>query len=244
MVAWRPATLAADRWETDSARTLVLDVPGWPGHRAGQHVDVRLTAEDGYTAQRGYSVASADEGERIELTVQRVEGGEVSSYLVDVFAPGDAVEVRGPLGGWFVWDAASPDPVVLVGGGSGVVPLMAMVRERRRVGSRALFRVLYSVRMPEDRYYRGELGAHRPGDGGVDLFVAYTRRAPEASPRGPGRLGAAELNTHGFPAEFAPVCFVCGPTGFVETASDALVALGHDPRRVRTERFGSGGGAR
>ncbi|MEU4283724.1 ferredoxin reductase [Nocardiopsis dassonvillei] len=242
MAAWRPAELVADRWETASARTLVLEVPGWPGHRPGQHVDVRLTAEDGYTAQRGYSIASAADGERVELTVQRVEGGEVSPYLVDVFAPGDQVEVRGPLGGWFVWDAASPDPVVLVGGGSGVVPLMAMVRERRRTGGRALFRVLYSLRTPEDRYYRGELGAHRPGDGGVDVFLAYTRRAPEGAVRGPGRLGVAELNTHGFPAEFAPVCFVCGPTGFVETAADALVALGHDPRRVRTERFGSGGG--
>lgn len=244
MAAWRPATLADDRWETDSARTLVLDVPGWPGHRAGQHVDVRLTAEDGYTAQRGYSVASADDGGRIELTVQRVEGGEVSPYLVDVFARGDAVEVRGPLGGWFVWDSASPDPVVLVGGGSGVAPLMAMVRERRRVGSRALFRLLYSVRAPEERYYRGELGAPRPGDGGVDVFVAYTRRAPRGSPRRAGRLGAAELDSHGFPAAWGPVCFVCGPTGFVEAAADALVALGHDPGRVRTERFGSGGGGR
>ncbi|MBR8744069.1 ferredoxin reductase [Nocardiopsis sp. MG754419] len=240
MVAWRPATLVAGRWESDSARTLVLDVPDWPGHRAGQHVDVRLTAEDGYTAERSYSIASAQDGDHIELTVQRVAEGEVSPYLVDVFAPGDRVEVRGPLGGWFVWDAKAPDPVVLVGGGSGIAPLTAMVRERRRVGSPALFRVLYSVRTPQDRLYRGDLGS--PSDGGVDLFVAYTRRAPDGATRGPGRLGVAEVNTHGFPADVAPTCYVCGPTGFVETMADALVALGHDPRRVRTERFGSGGG--
>ncbi|GAA1086308.1 ferredoxin reductase [Nocardiopsis metallicus] len=239
MARWIPAALEADRWETPTARTLVLSIPGWAGHRPGQHVDVRLTAEDGYTAERSYSIASASAPERLELTVQLAPGGEVSPYLVRDFAVGDQVEVRGPLGGWFVWDTAEPDPVVLIGGGSGVVPLTSMVRERRRTGSKALFRVLYSLRTPDDRYYRSEL---KPTTGpGVDVFLAYTRTAPEGSVRGAKRLSVADLNTHGFPAEFAPVCFVCGPTGFVETVADALVALGHDPRRIRTERYGSGG---
>ncbi|MFL1445558.1 ferredoxin reductase domain-containing protein, partial [Nocardiopsis protaetiae] len=155
------------------------------------------------------------------------------------FAPGDRVEIRGPLGGWFVWDTTAPDPVVLIGGGSGIVPLAAMVRERHRTGAKALFRLLYSVRTPADRYYRTELGP--AADPGVDVFVAYTRTAPDGSTRGPKRLGVADLNTHGLPPEFAPVCFVCGPTGFVETAADALLALGHDPARIRTERYGAGG---
>ncbi|WP_306370126.1 ferredoxin reductase [Nocardiopsis sp. CC223A] len=239
MARWTPATLEADRWETPTARTLVLSVPGWTGHRPGQHVDVRLRAEDGYTAERSYSIASASAPDRLELTVQLDPDGEVSPYLVGDFAVGDRVEVRGPLGGWFVWDTTAPDPVVLIGGGSGIVPLMAMVRERHRTGSRALFRLLYSLRTPEDRYYRTELGP--AADPGVDVFVAYTRTAPPGSARGPERLSVADLNTHGFPAEFAPVCFVCGPTGFVETAADGLLALGHAPDRIRTERYGAGG---
>ncbi|MEU0491355.1 ferredoxin reductase [Nocardiopsis sp. NPDC006139] len=240
MAPWTPATLETDRWETPTARTLVLSVPGWTGHRPGQHVDLRLRAPDGYTAERSYSIASASGPDRLEITVQLDPDGEVSPYLVHDFTPGDQVELRGPLGGWFVWDTTSPDPVVLIGGGSGIVPLAGMVRERRRTGNRALFRLLYSLRTPDDRYYRTELG---PAAGpGVDVFLAYTRTAPPGSARGPKRLSIADLNTHGLPAELTPVCFVCGPTPFVETVADGLLALGHDPHRIRTERYGSGGG--
>ncbi|WP_236700451.1 ferredoxin reductase [Allosalinactinospora lopnorensis] len=240
---WRSAELVGARRETDTARSLTLRMEGgWPGHRPGQHVDVRLTAEDGYTAQRSYSLSAPAEGDTIEITVQRVLEGEVSPYLVDIMEIGDRLEVRGPLGGWFVWDPASTDPVVPVGGGAGIVPLMCMVRARRKERSKALFRMLYSVRSPEERYYSGELGPPASGDGGLDVFVAYTRRVPEGAARHPGRLGIADLNTHGLPPELGPLCFVCGPTGFVEAAADALVALGHDPRKIKTERFGPTGG--
>ncbi|MDA2808640.1 ferredoxin reductase [Nocardiopsis suaedae] len=242
---WRPAVLVGARAESPTARTLVLKAEeGWPGHRPGQHVDVRLTAEDGYTAQRSYSLAAPAVGDTVEITVQRVPGGEVSPYLVDEMAEGDRLEVRGPLGGWFVWDPASTDPVALFGGGAGVVPLMCMVRARRAARSRALFRLVYSVRAPDGLLYRAELRERAPGDAGLDVFLAYTRTAPEGTPRAPARVGVADVNTHGLPAEFGPMCFVCGPTGFVEAVADALVALGHDPGRIRTERFGASGGPR
>ncbi|GAB2977301.1 oxidoreductase [Amycolatopsis acidiphila] len=233
------ARLAEVRDETPSARTLVLDVPGWPGHLAGQHADVRLTAEDGYTAQRSYSLAAPADGERIELTVQRVEDGEVSSYLTDVFSLGDPVEVRGPVGGWFVWRPSDPAPVLLIAGGSGIVPLMAMVRARRVAGVRTPFRLLYSVRSPKELYYADELRAAALS--GVEVSYVYTREAPAGWGREPGRIGVADVNTGGWPASFEPACFVCGPTGFVEDVSDMLLALGHDPRRVKTERFGPTG---
>jgi len=237
-LVWRVARLVGAREETPTARTLVLDVPGWPGHLAGQHVDVRLTAPDGYSTQRSYSIASAPDGERVELTVQRVEDGEVSPYLTGVFAVGGAVELRGPVGGWFVWRPADPDPVLLVGGGSGIVPLMAMVRTRAAAQSRVPFRLVYSIRTPADGYYADELRQQVRDSGGLDVTYVHTRSGP-----GPvGRLGVATLNSHGWPADFRPVSYVCGPTGFVETVSDILVALGHDPRRVRTERFGPSGG--
>lgn len=236
------ARLAATRDETPTARTLVLDVPDWPGHLAGQHVDVRLTAPDGYTAQRSYSIASAPEGERIELTVQRVPEGEVSPYLTEVYSIGDPVELRGPVGGWFVWRRADPAPVQLVAGGSGIVPLMAMVRDRAATGSRVPFRLIYSVRSAADVYYADELRRRVRDDHGLDVSFVYTRSAPEGWAGPVGRLGVAHVNTHGWPADFGPACFVCGPTGFVETVADILVALGHDPRRVKTERFGPTGG--
>lgn len=235
-LTWRVARLAGASDETPTARTLVLDVPGWPGHLAGQHTDVRLTAEDGYTAQRSYSLASAADGERIELTVQRVEDGEVSPYLTEVFSVGDPVEVRGPIGGWFVWRPDAAAPVLLIAGGSGIVPLMAMIRARRQAGSRVPFRLLYSVRTPDEVYYADELRAAVLS--GVEVSFVYTREAPSGFARAPGRLTVADVNTHGWPASFDPACFVCGPTGFVETAADVLLALGHDPRRVKTERFG------
>jgi ferredoxin-NADP reductase len=233
------ARLAAYRDETPTARTLVLDAPGWPGHLAGQHADVRLTAEDGYTAQRSYSLAAPADGDRIELTVQRLPDGEVSPYLTGVFSVGDPVEIRGPVGGWFVWRPAATEPVLLVGGGSGLVPLMAMIRARRAAGSRVPFRLVYSVRSPDDVLYAAELRQPPPG---VDVTYVYTRQAPDESRRPPGRISVADVNTGGWPPDFAPACFVCGPTGFVEAVADMLVALGHEPGRVKTERFGSTGG--
>jgi ferredoxin-NADP reductase len=235
--------LANARQETPTARTLVLDVPGWPGHLPGQHVDVRLTAADGYTAQRSYSIASAPDGRRVELTVQQVPDGEVSPYLAGIFAVGDPLEMRGPLGGWFVWCATDPAPVLLVAGGSGIVPLMAMVRARAAAGSRVPFRLIYSIRTPEDCLYADELRQRARDDDGLDLRLVYTRRAPDGWPEPPGRLRAATLTTHGWPPDRAAAVFVCGPTGFVETAADTLVEIGHDPQRIKTERFGPTGGA-
>jgi len=236
------ARLEEARAETPTARTLVLRVPDWPGHLPGQHVDVRLRAPDGYTAQRSYSIASAVDGERVELTVQRVPEGEVSPYLTEVYAVGDPVEIRGPVGGWFVWRRTDAAPVLLVGGGSGIVPLMAMVRDRAAATNRVPFRLIYSVRTPDDVYYADELRHRVRDDAGLDVSYVYTRSAPEGWPGSVGRLGVAQINTYGWPAEFTPACFVCGPTGFVETVADILVALGHDPRRVKTERFGPTGG--
>jgi ferredoxin-NADP reductase len=255
------ARLAARREETPTAATLVLDVAGWPGHLAGQHVDVRLTAADGYSTERSYSLAAPPDGDRIELTVQQVAGGEVSPYLIETFMIGDPVEIRGPVGGWFVWHPAATAPVLLIAGGSGIVPLMAMVRTRRATGSRAPFRLIYSVRTPADVYYADELGrtSRRTGLRPISITAAaawhpqesaddrpeatcvYTRSAPKGWPRPPGRVAAADIEACGWPPDLEPSCFVCGPTGFVETAADILVALGHDPRRVKTERFGPTG---
>jgi ferredoxin-NADP reductase len=237
-LTWRVASLADAGKLTGSARSLVFDVPDWPGHLPGQHVDVRLTAEDGYSVQRSYSISSAPDGNRVELAVQRVADGEVSPYLCDVLAVGSQIELRGPVGGWFVWRASDSAPVLLVAGGSGIAPLMAMIRTRASLGSRVPFRLVYSVRTPDDVLFADELLRRGREDAGLDVKLVYTRRTPEGSPEPPGRLGVATLNTYGWPAEFNPQCFVCGPTGFVETAADILVALGHDPRRVRTERFG------
>ncbi|MGE5292429.1 MAG: ferredoxin reductase [Micromonosporaceae bacterium] len=260
-LAWRVARLAARRDETPTARTLVLDVEGWPGHLAGQHVDVRLTAEDGYSTQRSYSLAGPADGDRIELTIQRVPDGEVSPYLTDVMAIGDPLEVRGPVGGWFVWHPVTTAPVLLIAGGSGIVPLMAMIRARRAAGNHAPFRLFYSVRTPGDVYYAGELGAaHRrtraglasqtaaapwqpraAGDSDLEVTFAYTRAVPNGWPRPPGRVTAADIQAFGWPPDLQPRCYVCGPTGFVETAADILVGLGHDARLVKTERFGPTG---
>jgi ferredoxin-NADP reductase len=226
------------RTESPSACTLLLDVSGWPGHLPGQHIDVRLTADDGYQAARSYSLAAPTNGDRLQITVQRTAGGEVSPFLADDLTPGDQFEVRGPLGGWFVWRPEATGPVLLVAGGSGIVPLMSMVRARAGV-SRAPFRLVYSVRTPEDRIYASELRRRTADDGGLDVAYIYTRTGPADAPRPTGRLGAADLVAHGWPPEFEPTCYVCGPTAFVEAVSDLLVAWGHDPERIRTERFGS-----
>ena len=240
-MSWRPATVASVRPEAPAARTVVLQVPGWPGHQAGQHVDIRLTAEDGYTASRSYSIASLTDGERVEVTVERLDDGEVSPYLVDVVAPGDRLEVRGPVGGWFVWRPEQVEPVLLVGGGSGVVPLMSIVRRHVASGSSAPLRLVYSLREPDATLYRDEL-ADLVMDG-LSLTYVYTRRTPDGWPRPPGRLDAGLLAASAFPPAESPTSYVCGPTGFVETVADLLVEAGHDPRRVRTERFGPSGGS-
>jgi len=235
-LTWRVATVSAVRVETATARTLVLDVAGWPGHDAGQHVDVRLTAPDGYTAVCSYSIASVVDGDRIEITVEQVMDGEVSSYLAGVAGVGDQLEVRGPIGGWFAWRPAQAEPVQLIGGGSGVVPLMAMVRARAAASSSAPFRLLYSTRRPQSVIYRSELD-ERAADG-LPLTLVYTRSIPPGWARPPGRIDAALLASTTFAPDEAPTCYVCGPTPFVEVVADQLLAAGHDPARVRTERFG------
>ncbi|MFC4905847.1 ferredoxin reductase [Actinomadura gamaensis] len=236
---WRPATLTGDRRENPATRTLILDVPGWPGHLPGQHVDVRLTAEDGYQAVRSYSMSAPADGRRVELTVQRVPDGEVSPYLVDDLPAGAQIEVLGPVGGWFVWRPAEPAPSLLLAGGVGIAPIMAMVRAWRREPAGPL-RLLYSLRSPDRLCYGTELAGLPGPDAGV--LLAYTRRTPGGQDRPPGRLTPADLARHGMPAEQAPRCYVCGPTGFVEAVSATLTALGHDPSRIRTERFGPTGG--
>jgi ferredoxin-NADP reductase len=231
-IQWRIGTLTSAKEETDSARTLVLNVPDWPGHDAGQHIDIRLTAPDGYRAQRSYSLAAPGNGDQLELTVQHVDDGEVSEYLTRIVRKGDPVEIRGPLGGWFVWRPAQTEPVLLVAGGSGIVPLMAMIRARAAAGSRVPFRLIYSARSRSEVIFGDELRTRARDDKGLDVSYVYTRE-PERK-----RITVADVNENGWPADLQPSCFVCGPTGFVETVADMLVALGHDPRRVKTERFG------
>jgi ferredoxin-NADP reductase len=235
IIAWRGAEIREVVRETPSAATLLLDVPGWPGHRAGQHIDVRLTAEDGYTAQRSYSIASAPEDPVPAITVERLDDGEVSPYLVDEARAGDRLEVRGPVGGWFVWDAAQGGPLWLIGGGSGVVPLMSMLRHRARAGSDADARLLLSVKTPRDVYYRAELQA-MPG-----VTYTYTRQAPPGWTGYARRVDRAMLAESGFPPEDRPRVFACGATGFVEGVAAELVSLGYGADRIRTERFGATG---
>jgi len=238
--AWRPARLVERRPETATASSLRLEVSGWPGHLAGQHVDLRLTAPDGYQAARSYSLAAPADGDLIEITVQEVVDGEVSSYLAEEAAAGDAVEVRGPVGGWFVWRPGDAGRVLLVAGGSGVVPLMAMIRSRDG-SSRAPFRLIYSVRGPDDRIYADELQRRARHDGDLGVAFVYTRSAPSDERRPVGRIRAEDLTSIGWPAEAEPTCYVCGPTGFVERVSDLLLELGHQPDRIKTERFGPSG---
>jgi ferredoxin-NADP reductase len=236
------AVVGATRHETDDVRTLQLDVDGWPGHLAGQHVDVRLTAEDGYSTQRSYSIASAASAGTVEITVERVADGEVSPYLVDIAEPGDRCEVRGPVGGYFTWEPAQTRPVLLVAGGSGVVPLMSMIRTRAVAGSRVPFRLVYSARSPAAVIYRDELRARERDDHGLDVTYAYTRDVPQGWPRPPGRVDASLLAAAGWPTDAQPACFVCGPTGFVEVVAGLLLDLGYAAECVRTERFGPTGG--
>jgi ferredoxin-NADP reductase len=226
--------------ETPRVRTIGFDLPDWPGHRAGQHVDVRLTAEDGYQAQRSYSIASAPHGTRVELTVERIDDGEVSPYLADELRPGDQIELRGPVGGYFVWEPAQGGPLLLVGGGSGIVPLMAMIRHRAAAGSDADTRLLYSSPGWDDIIYRDEL--ERLNGDGLTVVHTLTRSQPPGWSGFARRVGAEMLAEVGpSPAE-RPRVYVCGPTPFVEAVAGALVHLGHEPRAVKTERFGPTGG--
>jgi ferredoxin-NADP reductase len=243
-LAWREAEIVEIIDETPSARTLVLRVPDWPGHLPGQHVDVRLTADDGYQAQRSYSIASPPERRELMLTVERIDDGEVSPYLAGEARPGDRFEVRGPIGGYFTWTAAAGGPLQLIAGGSGIVPLMAMLRHRALAGAarQVPARLLVSSRSVPAIIYRAELDALPAGDGRLSLVYTLTRDAPPDWRGERRRVDAEMLRAHAFPPADQPHIYVCGPTPFVEAVATALVALGHAPERVLTERFGPTGG--
>ena len=237
-LSWQLASVAEIVRETERVHTIVLDVPEWSEHRAGQHLDIRLTAEDGYRAEREYSIASAP-GEPAAITVERLEDGEVSSYLVGEIRVGDAFEVRGPLGGYFVWGPEDGGPLLLVAGGSGVVPLRSMLRHRDRSGSDVPIRLLYSSRSLDEVIYRTELDEAIDG---VEVVYTLTRAQPPGWDGYARRVDAALLREVAWPPEESPHTFVCGPTSFVETVARELVDLGYRPERVKTERFGATGG--
>ena len=241
-LTWKVATAVGLADETPRTRSITLDVPGWSGHRAGQHVDVRLTAEDGYQVQRSYSIASAPEDEHLVLTVERLDDGEVSPYLVDELRTGDEFELRGPVGGYFVWEAALGGPLFLVAGGSGVVPFRAMLRHHRAIGSAVPVRLLCSARSLSDVVYREELARIATADG-VDVRFTLTREQPDGWRGYRRRIDQELLAEVAWPPAERPLVYVCGPTDFVETAGVALVALGHEPGRIRLERFGGTGGS-
>jgi ferredoxin-NADP reductase len=241
-ITWRLARVVETRAETPRARTLVLDVPGWPGHRAGQHVDVRLTAEDGYQVQRSYSIASPPEEALVSLTVERIEEGEVSPYLTDELRVGDLLELRGPVGGYFAWDAARDGgPLFLVAGGSGVVPLMAMLRHRAATRSRVPARLLYSSRSAMDIFYRDELQRLAAGDANVEIIHTLTREQPVGWTGRTGRIDGDLLASVAWAPQERPLIYVCGPTSLVEATASLLQAQGHAPARLKTERFGPTG---
>jgi len=239
-LSWQPAEVVDLVTETGDVKTITFDVPAWEGHRAGQHVDIRLTAEDGYQAERSYSIASAPNEMRLELTVERLGDGEVSPYLTDVLRPGDRIELRGPIGGYFVWEPAVDGPVLLVGGGSGVVPLMAMIRERAATGSNVDMRLLLSSRSWDDVIYRDEL--ERLNGNGLTVTHTLTRSQPPDWNGYARRVDAEMLAEVGSGLGDDPNVYVCGPTPFVEAVAAALVDLGHGPSRIKTERFGPTGG--
>jgi ferredoxin-NADP reductase len=239
---WRVGTVIALQDEAEAVRTIRLKIPDWPGHIAGQHVDVRLTASDGYSAVRSYSIASAPNSDRhVELTIERLPNGEVSPYLTQEVAVGDRLELRGPIGGWFVWRNHQTEPAQLIAGGSGIVPLMAMVRSRAAACSTAPFRLLYSVREPDAVWYREELHALSGHDSAVTVTYAYTRVTPKGWSRPPSRINAALIADTTWPSNLAPICYVCGPTSFVETIAGLLTACGHGTDKIRAERFGPTG---
>src|ERR671921_658001 len=241
-ILWRLAEVIEVVAETPRTKTLLLEVPGREGHKAGQHVDVSLTAEDGYQAQRSYSVASAPEDERLVLTVDRLEDGEVSHYLTEVLMVGDKLEFRGPIGGYFTWEEGDGGPLLLVGGGSGVVPLMAMIRHRAVVGSEVPTRLLYSSRSYEEIIYHKELENLAARDSSLEVIHTLTRSRPEGWSGFDRRIDSEVLAEVGWHPDESPLAFVCGPTPLVEAVGSELVGLEHEPARVKTERFGATGG--
>ncbi len=239
-LTWQLGRVLALVDETPRCRSLVLEVPEWAGHLAGQHVDVRLTAEDGYQAQRSYSIASGPDDDKLVLTVERLDDGEVSPYLVDELRPEDELELRGPIGGYFVWERAFGGPLLLIAGGSGVVPFRSMLRHWSAGDHTTAVRLIYSARSLDEVLYREELMQYADRDG-AGLQLALTRAWPEDWPGHRGRVDPALLEAVGFPPAQAPLVYVCGPTAFVEAVAQALVQIGHEPGRVRTERFGATG---
>ena len=241
-LSWHIGEVVETRPETSRAKSLFLEVPGWEGHKAGQHVDVRLTAEDGYQAQRSYSIASAPEDGRLALVVERLEDGEVSPYLTDVLRAGDGLELRGPIGGWFTWEASEGGPLFLVAAGSGIAPLMAMIRHRAAAHSDVPTRLLYSSRSREDAIYAEELDRLSAEDGALEVIHTLTRSQPPGWTGYSRRIDREMLEEVAPSPQEHPLAFVCGPTPLVETVATVLVELGHDPARVKTERFGPTGG--
>ena len=227
--------------ETPRAKSILLDPPRWPGHLAGQHVDIRLTAEDGYQAQRSYSIASAPDDDMLGLTIERLDDGEVSPYLTDVLQPGDELELRGPIGGYFVWDGSLPRPLQLIAGGSGIVPLRAMLRHWLAADRPVPARLLYSARSLDDAIFRDELLGLAAYDK-VDVHLALTRAWPAGWPGHRGRIDRALVDAVAWPPEQRPRTYVCGPTTFVEAAAELLVQSGHRAGSIKTERFGATGG--
>ena len=239
---WQEATAVAFRKETANVTSIAFNVPNWSGHSAGQHVDVRLTAPDGYQAERSYSLASpAGDAKQVELTIERIENGEVSQFLADTLTVGDLIEIRGPIGGYFTWNPGDASPLMLIAGGSGVVPLMSMLRTRYKVGSTAPARLLYSSRTIEDIIYRHELDRLIVNRDGFSLVHALTRGVPDGGQGERRRVDREMLAAHTFRATDGPQIFVCGPTAFVEIVADQLVALGHQESSIKTERFGPTG---
>ena len=239
-LTWQPAEVVDVLTETPRVKTIAFDVAGWAGHRAGQHVDIRLTAEDGYQAERSYSIASAPNGTRLDLTVVRIADGEVSPYLADELKPGDRIELRGPVGGYFVWEPPQGGPLLLLAGGSGIAPLMAMIRLRAAAGSDVDTRLLFSSRGWDDIIYRDEL--ERLNGNGLTVVHTLTSSQPPGWTRYARLVDAEMLAEVGpSPAE-RPRVYVCGPTPFAEAVTEALVHLGHDPQAIKTERFGPTGG--
>ena len=241
-LAWQLGLVTEIIRETPKVASLVFDVPGWPGHLAGQHVDVRLTADDGYQAQRSYSIASAPEDRKVTITVERLDDGEVSPYLVGEVKPQDKLELRGPIGGYFVWQASDARPLLLIAGGSGVVPLMAMIRHRAAARSTIPVRMLYSSRAHEEVIYREELDRLAAANSSLSVRHTLTRSQPRGWTGYSRRIDRQMIEDVAWPTTQEPLVFVCGPTSFVEAASSLLVDHGYDPGWIKTERFGATGG--
>ena len=241
-IAWQLATVARIRDETPTVRSFTLGLPGWPGHRPGQHVDLRLTAQDGYSVERSYSIGSEPERDgEVDITVERIPDGEVSPFLHDVVVQGDRLELRGPIGGYFVWEAVLGGPLLLVGGGSGVVPLMAMIRHRRRAGSDVRTRLLSSFRQADEIIYRDELDQLAAAGDGFEVIHTLTRSRPSDWTGYDRRIDERMLAEVVEPLGVSTRAYICGPTALVEVAANALVRLGLPAEHVRTERFGPTG---